>query len=78
MAQQTKTDALAALTENENVEALDVTSTDSRWTHVLYVYGDARTSGPAMDPVQVWADHEDAVQALELHGDTENSTAYHV
>ncbi|AGM11845.1 hypothetical protein M201_gp79 [Haloarcula californiae tailed virus 2] len=76
MAQQTST-AMDALTENENVEAVDVSSTDSEWTHVVYVYGEARTAGPALDPVQAWAAHHQDVRA-ELHGDTENSTAYHV
>ena len=75
MAQQTRT-AMDALAENENVELLDVGSTDSEWTHVVYVYGEARTAGPALDPVQV-AEAEGDLRA-ELHGDTENSTAYHV
>lgn len=75
MAQQT-TDAMDALAENENVS---ITRLGGHCENdaVAYVYGEARTSGPALDPVQVWADHQ-AEYTVHHYGDTENSTAYYL
>lgn len=75
MAQQ-NTNTMEALEAENEIETLDVSSTDSEWDYVVYVYGSLRTAGPAPDPVQ-FHEAEGNLRA-ELHGSTENSDAYHV
>lgn len=53
MAQQTKT-VRDLMNSSENVTVTRGTTND--W--VARVEGAARTGGPALDPVQVWADHQ--------------------
>lgn len=66
MAQQT-TDALDALTED------GVTTVNTPSGAVAYVAPEATTGGPAMDPVEVWADHQDQY-AVEYEGRSSDGT----
>ena len=48
----------AALEQIRNDNSVEVSrSAPEGWDYTATVYADATTYGPALDPVQVWADH---------------------
>ncbi len=77
MAQQTKADDALDALDDEMVNVVPLGSTDSNTVANLYVQPEYRTGGPAMDPVEVWADHEaHGVLDVTYVGEGENTTVY--
>lgn len=63
--------ALNELRSNGNLE---VSSTGDEWDYTVKVYQEATTYGPAMDPVETWADQHPEMTVEKVIGGTSAHT----